>query len=92
MPGFRPEYLIPLVLLALLFFGPKRIPEMGSAIGKTIKEFQKSMREPDAKDTASVTPPVNVAATPQIASPAPAATNEIASVPVTSAVADPAQH
>jgi sec-independent protein translocase protein TatA len=37
--------LIILVVLALVVFGPKRLPEMGSAVGKTIKEFQKSMRE-----------------------------------------------
>jgi sec-independent protein translocase protein TatA len=42
----RPEYLIPLILLfGVLIMGPKKLPEMGSAIGKTIKEFQKSMRE-----------------------------------------------
>jgi sec-independent protein translocase protein TatA len=29
----------------MLIFGPKRLPELGSSIGKTIKEFQKSMRE-----------------------------------------------
>jgi len=37
--------LLVLAVVALLFFGPKRLPEMGSAVGKTIKEFQKSMRE-----------------------------------------------
>jgi len=31
--------------VALLIFGPKRLPEMGSALGKTYKEFKKSMRE-----------------------------------------------
>ena len=42
----RPEFLIPLILLfGVLILGPKKLPEMGSAIGKTIKEFQKSMRE-----------------------------------------------
>jgi sec-independent protein translocase protein TatA len=42
----RPEFLIPLILLfGVLIMGPKKLPEMGSAIGKTIKEFQKSMRE-----------------------------------------------
>lgn len=42
----RAEYLIPLILLfGVLIMGPKKLPEMGSAIGKTIKEFQKSMRE-----------------------------------------------
>lgn len=43
--GFRPIDLLVLAVIALLIFGPKRLPEMGSAIGKTIKEFQKSMRE-----------------------------------------------
>lgn len=37
--------LLPIVLLALIFLGPKRLPEMGSSIGKTIREFQKSIRE-----------------------------------------------
>jgi sec-independent protein translocase protein TatA len=45
VPGFHPIELVFVVLLALLIFGPKRLPEMGSAVGKTIKEFQKSMRE-----------------------------------------------
>ena len=31
--------------IALLIFGPKRLPEMGSAVGKTFKEFKKSMSE-----------------------------------------------
>ena len=44
--GFHWYELIPLVLIALLIFGPKKLPELGSSIGKTIKEFQKSM--PDA--------------------------------------------
>nr|BBH89061.1 hypothetical protein KTC_38120 [Thermosporothrix sp. COM3] len=41
--GFHPSQLLILFLLALLFFGPKRLPEMGSAIGRTIKEFKKSV-------------------------------------------------
>ena len=45
MPGFHWYDLLIVFGLALLFFGPKRLPEMGSAIGKTIKEFQKSMKE-----------------------------------------------
>ncbi len=42
--GHLPE-LIVVMLLALLIFGPKRLPEMGSAIGKTIKEFQHTMKD-----------------------------------------------
>lgn len=45
-----------IVALGLLVFGPKRLPEMGSAIGKTIREFQKSMREA-TNPAPSVAPP-----------------------------------
>jgi len=39
-----PELIIVLVV-ALLIFGPKKLPEMGSAIGKSIKEFRKGVNE-----------------------------------------------
>jgi len=39
-----PELIIILVV-ALLIFGPKKLPEMGSSIGKSIKEFRKGMNE-----------------------------------------------
>ena len=42
--GHIPELII-VMLLALLIFGPKKLPEMGSAVGKTIKEFRKTMSE-----------------------------------------------
>ena len=48
-----PELIIVLVV-ALLVFGPKKLPEMGSAIGKSIKEFRKGMNElshPSDKET-----------------------------------------
>lgn len=45
IPGFHGFDLIVIVIVALIIFGPKRLPEMGSAIGKTIKEFRKSMAE-----------------------------------------------
>lgn len=37
--------LLVLALVGIIFFGPKRLPEMGASLGKTIREFQKSMRE-----------------------------------------------
>jgi sec-independent protein translocase protein TatA len=43
--GFHPLDLIIILVLALLIFGPKKLPEMGSAIGKSIKEFKKGMNE-----------------------------------------------
>lgn len=35
--------LIVIILGALLIFGPKRLPELGEAVGKMFKEFKKSM-------------------------------------------------
>jgi len=42
--GHLPELIIVLAV-ALLIFGPKKLPEMGSAIGKSIKEFRKGVNE-----------------------------------------------
>lgn len=39
-----PELIIVLVV-ALLLFGPKKLPEMGSAIGKSVKAFRKGINE-----------------------------------------------
>ncbi|MEY4480305.1 MAG: hypothetical protein RLZZ267_983 [Bacillota bacterium] len=40
-----PVGLIVLVLLALVLFGPKKLPEFGRALGKTIREFKKGTND-----------------------------------------------
>jgi sec-independent protein translocase protein TatA len=60
--------LIPLVILALLLFGPKRLPEMGASIGRTIKEFQKSMKEVKEPAPTEAIPPVTSQAAPELPS------------------------
>lgn len=37
--------LILILVLALIIFGPKKLPEIGRAFGQTLKEFKKSTRE-----------------------------------------------
>ncbi|HEX3024366.1 MAG TPA: twin-arginine translocase TatA/TatE family subunit [Chitinophagaceae bacterium] len=41
---FAPQHLILIIILALLFFGGKKIPELMRGLGKGIREFK------DAKD------------------------------------------
>ncbi len=43
MDILSPIHLIILFGIALLVFGPKRLPEIGSGIGKTVREFKRSL-------------------------------------------------
>jgi sec-independent protein translocase protein TatA len=53
-----------LLLVALLVFGPKRLPEMGRSLGRGMREFKESIQGKDDDDdddrrrelTASATP------------------------------------
>jgi sec-independent protein translocase protein TatA len=44
-----PEILI-LLLVALLVFGPKRLPEMGRSLGKGLREFKDSISGKEDRD------------------------------------------
>lgn len=37
--------LILILIIALIVFGPKKLPEIGKATGQTIREFKKSARD-----------------------------------------------
>ena len=39
----QPSHLIILLVIALVFLGPKRIPEAGRALGQGLKEFKSSI-------------------------------------------------
>jgi sec-independent protein translocase protein TatA len=59
MPGFIgvPELLL-LGLIALLLFGPKRLPEMGRGLGHGLREFKSSISsEPDRAAATQLVPP-----------------------------------
>jgi sec-independent protein translocase protein TatA len=60
--GHLPELII-IVILALIILGPGKLPQVGGALGKTIKEFRKASQEPDTTESAATTP-VNAASTP----------------------------
>ena len=41
-----PEMII-IGIIALLIFGPKKLPELGSGLGKAIRDFKGAMNEPE---------------------------------------------
>jgi sec-independent protein translocase protein TatA len=43
--GFHWMEMIVIAGVALLVFGPKRLPEIGSAVGKTFNEFKKALSD-----------------------------------------------
>jgi sec-independent protein translocase protein TatA len=45
--GIGPFELILILAVVVIIFGVGRLPEVGGAIGKSIKEFRKSAREPE---------------------------------------------
>ena len=42
MLGVHPLFIVALLLIVLIVFGPGRLPELGGAIGKGIREFRKA--------------------------------------------------
>ena len=52
MFGIGMQELLVILLICVLVFGAGRLPEIGRAVGKTIKEFKKSMKEisPDEEE------------------------------------------
>jgi sec-independent protein translocase protein TatA len=69
--GLHTWDLLIVVVAALLIFGPKRLPEMGNAVGKTIREFRKSMSE--ITEGKKETPAAVEAPLPPVESPVPSA-------------------
>jgi sec-independent protein translocase protein TatA len=59
MPSFIgfPE-LIVLVIVLLLIFGPKRLPEIGRSLGKGMREFKESVTGKDEKPAELTATPV----------------------------------
>ena len=85
MPTPGPLELVIILVIALLILGPGKLPDVGAALGKSIREFRKASA--DVQDAVNV----NVDTSPLPASPAPAPTapQVVAAAPVVAAVAAP---
>ncbi len=51
-----PTHLVFLLVLALLIFGPRRLPEIGSGMGKALRDFRMALTRIDQPDRDRVTP------------------------------------
>ena len=48
---FQPMHLLVILFIALLVFGPKKLPELGKGLGDGIRSFKDSMREKAPAET-----------------------------------------
>jgi len=67
MPNIGPAELIIILVIALLVIGPGRLPDVGAALGKSIREFRKAssdMAEATRIDTAPLPPAATTPTTP----------------------------
>ena len=46
---FQPMHLLVIAGLALLFFGPKKLPELGKGLGEGLRGFKAAMNPNDEK-------------------------------------------
>ncbi|HKV50537.1 MAG TPA: twin-arginine translocase TatA/TatE family subunit [Gemmatimonadaceae bacterium] len=54
--GFGIEKILLVLLIVLLLFGAKRIPEIAGSMGKGIREFKKSMKDTQAAVAQEISP------------------------------------
>jgi len=86
----QPTHLIFLLILALLLFGAKRLPEIGRSLGVGMREFKDSVtgvQEATRIDTQSELPPPQ----PTVAPAPPAAPEAVATAPAPAQAAAPEQ-
>ncbi len=69
--GLTPAHLLLILVIALIVVGPGKLPDVGAALGKSIKEFRKAAS--DVQEATSLTGTPAPASPAQTAAPAPAA-------------------
>lgn len=84
MPTPGPLELVIILVIALLVLGPGKLPDVGAALGKSIKEFRKASS--DIQESVKVDTSPMTATTPA-AAPAPVAADTSAPAPATAATA-----
>jgi sec-independent protein translocase protein TatA len=57
MLGIGPTELIVVLVVALLIFGPKRLPDLGRSLGRGMREFKESVTGADRDELAKTDAP-----------------------------------
>ena len=52
MPNIGPMELAIVAIVALIIFGPNKLPELGSSLGRGMREFKSSISGDDGPETA----------------------------------------
>jgi sec-independent protein translocase protein TatA len=60
---FQPMHLLVIFFIALLVFGPKKLPELGKGIGEGIRALKSGMKETAEEPTRAAAAPVETKAT-----------------------------
>jgi TatA/E family protein of Tat protein translocase len=104
MFGLSPAHLLIIIVIALVVVGPGKLPEVGAAIGKSVREFQKAtggltggltetltgtLSQPQAPQPAQPAQPAQVAQIAQVAQPAAPAQSYYAAQPVSPVAVQP---
>ena len=53
---FQPMHLLVIFGIALLVFGPRKLPELGKGLGESIRGFKSAMKAEEEKSTPSLAP------------------------------------
>ncbi len=57
MPNLRPVEILLIVLVVLLLFGAKRLPELARSVGRSLKIFKTEVKDLREDDRPAATPP-----------------------------------
>jgi len=53
---FQPMHLLIILVIVLIIFGPGKLPDLGNSLGKAIREFKKSINEPEKDGNSDADP------------------------------------
>jgi sec-independent protein translocase protein TatA len=83
--GLSLTHILLFLVILLLLFGAKRLPEIGGALGKSIGEFKKSMKDIQSEVNSTVSESRRIEPPP----PAPPSTSQPAAPPSSTQARDP---